>query len=103
MLRSLGLDARKTAYTGRRGTEDAPDVSVVVPGLGTLNVEVKLRKDARGFRQVQTWLDHNFADLLVLKADREDPLVALAWDTFEKIVDALKARFADDRNGDEEE
>ena len=45
-------------------------------------VEVKARK--QGFKQIQAWLEH--ADLLVIKIDRQEPIVVLRLSTLEGLL-----------------
>jgi hypothetical protein len=65
---SHGLAAEKISRMYRRGA----DVSVPLLGLDR-EVEVKCR--ANGFRALYAWLEGR--DLLVIRADRSEPLVVL--------------------------
>jgi hypothetical protein len=42
-----------------------------------LSVEVKARKTGKGFRQLETWQGE--ADVLIVKRDRQDPMVVVDW------------------------
>jgi hypothetical protein len=68
MLLDHGLAAQKISRTGYAGS----DLSVSLLGTDR-RVEVKAHK--RGFGQLYAWLKN--ADLLILRADRCEPLVVL--------------------------
>jgi Holliday junction resolvase len=71
-LRAKGIAAVRELLSGATGDHFAGDI--VRPLLGRdLCVEVKLR--AVGFRELDYWL--NQRDLLIIKADREEPLVVV--------------------------
>jgi hypothetical protein len=67
-LQDHGFAAEKLSRTGYTG----PDVSVPLLGVDR-RVEVKVRSN--GFRQPYDWLAD--ADLLVVRADRAEPLVSM--------------------------
>ena len=67
-LQSKGLSAEKTSRTGYRGT----DLSVDLLGISR-SIECKVR--SHGFTQLYEWLAN--ADMLVIRADRREPLVVL--------------------------
>jgi hypothetical protein len=67
-LQARGFAAEKISRTGYRG----PDLSVPLLGIDR-SVEVKCR--ARAFGQIYRWLAN--ADLLVVRADRKEPLVVI--------------------------
>jgi hypothetical protein len=68
LLQERGFAAEKSSRTGYTGHD------LTVPMLGTdRHVEVKIR--ANGFRELYGWLDG--ADLLIVRADRKEPLVVL--------------------------
>jgi hypothetical protein len=67
-LQSQGLSATKTSRTGYAGT----DISVDLLGIER-RIECKVR--SHGFRQLYEWLAN--ADLLIIRADRREPLVCL--------------------------
>jgi hypothetical protein len=68
LLQALGLSARKVSAMYKRGD----DLRVIVGDVDRA-VEVKCR--AAGFRQLYDWL--NQRDVLIVKADRQEPLVVL--------------------------
>lgn len=49
-----------------------------------LRIDVKAR--AQGFKQLYTWLSKEKIDLLILKADRQKPLVVLPFDLFCQLI-----------------
>ena len=67
-LQGHGFAAEKVSGMYKRG----PDLSVPVLGVDR-RVEVKVR--ANGFRELYTWLVDR--DLLIVRADREEPLVVI--------------------------
>ena len=68
LLQDSGFAAEKISRTGYTG----PDLSVPLLGRD-LRVEVKAR--CNGFRKLYAWL--NGADLLIVRADRSEPLVVV--------------------------
>jgi hypothetical protein len=81
LLLRYGLPARKVSAMYKRGE----DLRVVV-GDVERSVEVKCR--AAGFGQLYDWLCAR--DLLVLKADRQEPLVVLRLSLATKIVKGVQ-------------
>jgi Holliday junction resolvase len=69
-LQDAGFAAEKISRMYKRG----PDLSVPLLGVDH-SVEVKVR--ARGFQQLYGWLTG--ADLLVVRADRSEPLVVIPF------------------------
>jgi hypothetical protein len=67
-LQLAGIAAVKVSRTGYRG----PDLSVPLLGIDR-TVEVKAR--CNGFRELYGWLQN--ADILIVHADRHEPLVVL--------------------------
>jgi hypothetical protein len=67
-LQSKGLTATKTSRSGYAGT----DLSIDLLGISR-SIEVKVR--SHGFRQLYEWL--GTSDLLIIRADRREPLVVL--------------------------
>ena len=71
-LKARGIAAVRVPLSGAVGGRFAGDI--VLPLLGRdLCVEVKARTD--GFRELYSWLSER--DVLIVKADRQDPLVIL--------------------------
>jgi Holliday junction resolvase len=71
-LKASGIAAVRVPLSGAVGGRFAGDI--VLPLLGRdLCVEVKAR--AAGFRELYSWLDGR--DVLVVKADRQEPLVVV--------------------------
>jgi Holliday junction resolvase len=69
-LQANGFAATRVPLSGAAGGRFAGDVVVSVQGRD-LTVEVKARAD--GFRELYGWLDGR--DVLIVKADRQEPLV----------------------------
>jgi Holliday junction resolvase len=71
-LKARGIAAVRVPLSGAVGRRFAGDI--VLPLMGRdLCVEVKARADA--FRELYSWLDSR--DVLIVKADRQEPLVVL--------------------------
>ena len=71
-LQAKGIAAVRVPLSGSVGGRFAEDI--VLPLMGRdLCVEVKARAD--GFRELYCWLKQR--DVLILKADRQEPLVVL--------------------------
>ena len=71
-LQARGIAAVRVPLSGAVGGRFAGDI--VLPLMGRdLCVEVKAR--AEGFRELYSWL--NQRDVLIVKADRQEPLVIL--------------------------
>jgi Holliday junction resolvase len=71
-LQAEGFAAQRVPLSGSAGGRFAGDV--VMPLMGRdLCLEVKAR--AEGFRELYSWLDGR--DVLIVKADRQEPLVVV--------------------------
>jgi Holliday junction resolvase len=71
-LQARGFAAERVPLSGSAGGSYCGDLTVPVIGRD-LCAEVKCRAD--GFRELYAWLDGR--DLLIVKADRREPLVVL--------------------------
>jgi Holliday junction resolvase len=71
-LQDHGFAAERVPLSGAAGGSYVGDVAVPLLGVDRI-IEVKARRD--GFREFYSWLDGR--DLLVVKADRREPLVVL--------------------------
>lgn len=80
-LQAHGFAAERVPLSGSAGGRFACDVSLPLLGVDR-KVEVKVRKD--GFRELYKWLDG--AELLIVKADRRDPLVVMPLGIAAKIA-----------------
>jgi Holliday junction resolvase len=67
-----GFGAERVPLSGAAGGSYVGDVTIPLLGVDR-TIEVKCRAD--GFRELYTWLDGR--DLLVVKADRREPLVVV--------------------------
>jgi hypothetical protein len=72
LLQAHGLAAARVPLSGAVGGRFGGDLSVPLLGRD-LCVEVKARAD--GFRELYSWLAER--DLLIVKADRQEPLVVV--------------------------
>jgi Holliday junction resolvase len=71
-LQSYGFAAERVPLSGSAGGSFSGDITIPILGLDR-TAEVKVRRT--GFRQLYSWL--NGRDLLVVRADRREPLVVL--------------------------
>jgi Holliday junction resolvase len=71
-LQERGLAADRMPLSGSAGGRYSGDLTVPVLGLDH-RVEVKVR--ANGFQRLYEWL--NGADLLIVRADRKEPLIVV--------------------------
>ncbi len=72
ILEHWGIKARRQPLSG--AIQDFPhDVFCDLPGRGRTTIEVKARKDGQGFKQLDRWRGQ--ADMLLLVADRAEPMV----------------------------
>ena len=86
-LQANGIAAVRVPLSGAVGGRFAGDI--MLPFMGrVLCVEVKPR--AAGFRELYSWLDRR--DVLIVKADRQEPLVVVRL--------SLAAQIAEDGLGD---
>ena len=77
----MGWKARRQPGSGR--FDGFPhDVSAVHPEHGTHIIECKARKDAP--KTLERWLGQG--DILVVRADRDEPVVYMRWRTFKGLV-----------------
>jgi hypothetical protein len=85
-LQAKGLAASRVPLSGAVGGRFSGDV--VLPLLGRdLCVEVKARAD--GFRELYSWLAHR--DVLIVKADRQPPLVEGRYAAAGRYVSAIRS------------
>ncbi len=82
-LQNLG--AERVPLSGSAGGSYTGDLTVPLLGADRV-VEVKARKD--GFRELYSWLEQR--DLLVVKADRKEPLVVLRLDLAARVAMAAE-------------
>jgi len=73
LLRGLGFRAERIPLSGAAGGSFAGDIVLHLQGGVKLTAEVKCRAD--GFKQIYKWLSGR--DLLVIRADRADPLIVM--------------------------
>jgi len=71
-LQDRGFGAERVPLSGAAGGSYLGDVTIPLLGVDRV-VEVKARAD--GFRELYKWLEQR--DMLVVKADRREPLVIL--------------------------
>lgn len=72
LLQENGFGAERVPLSGSAGGSYLGDLTVPILGADRV-VEVKVRAD--GFRELYRWLEQR--DILIIKADRREPLVVL--------------------------
>jgi Holliday junction resolvase len=96
-LQDNGLAGERVPLSGSAGGSYLGDMTVPLLGADRC-VEVKLR--ANGFREFYKWLENR--DLLIVKADRRDPLVIVPLRLATKIAMAAEGLAARRRANPEE-
>jgi hypothetical protein len=84
LLCELGLPCVRVPLSGAIGGVWAGDIHLELYGR-THRIEVKARRE---FRTLQQWLGTN--ELLILKADRQDPLVLMPVRLFAELATAAQ-------------
>lgn len=74
LLQDAGFGAERVPLSGSAGGSYLGDLTVPLLSVDRV-VEVKARAD--GFRELYNWLVDR--DILVVKADRKEPLVVIPW------------------------
>jgi Holliday junction resolvase len=85
--RQIGVVAQKTPLSGAvqfRGSTSDLDIYIDGPDYGPLIAECKARANGEGFATLERWLAD--FDLLFLRKDRSDPLVAMPWRVYERLI-----------------
>jgi len=76
-----GIPARRVPLSG---AQEGWKGDIVIDAVGGLVAEVKSRRNGAGWATLARWLgDH---DLLVLREDRAEPLVAMPWRTYLRLL-----------------
>lgn len=71
-FRSAGIEAKRVPLSGSTNFAKG-DVQIALKNNRILTAEVKARKE--GFKQIYDWLEGK--DLLIIKANKKEPLVVL--------------------------
>jgi hypothetical protein len=88
---AIGVKAEKVPLSGAtryQGNGADVDVYPIGPDAAPLVCEVKARGNGGGFKQIETWLADY--DALFLRRDRQQPLVVLPWETWERLLNVTK-------------
>ena len=91
LLTDAGIPTRRVVGSGAYGKIDERlqgdlQIGTLPDGHWFLTGEVKARKDGAGFAILSRWLGDN--DVLILKKNNVDPMVALSWTTFVSLLEA---------------
>jgi Holliday junction resolvase len=86
-LQDRGFAAERIPLSGSAGGRFTGDLSVPMLGIDR-RVEVKVR--GNGFRELYSWLDGR--DLLIVRADRLEPLVVIPLKLAAEIAAAAEAK-----------
>lgn len=81
LFQEAGIGAERVPLSGAAGGSYKGDVSMPVLGRD-VTLEVKAR--AAGFKQIYGWLAENYG--LVLRADRQQPLICLRLSDFAELA-----------------
>jgi Holliday junction resolvase len=81
--KDAGVFAERVPLSGAAGGSYSGDVVID----HDLRAEVKARSGGSGFQTLERWMGDN--DLLFLRKDRAEPMVAMPWSTYEKLITAL--------------
>ena len=87
LLRSHGLKAQRVPLSGAAGGSFTSDVVLTLQGK-QFRIEAKHR--GNGFQTIYSWLGNN--DGLVIRADRQEPLICLPLKTIASLFSTLKDR-----------
>jgi len=85
LLQDQDFAAERIPLSGAAGGSFASDLTVPVLGVDRV-IEVKVR--ANGFRELYRWLEGR--DVLIVKADRREPLAVVPLDLAAKIIRAAE-------------
>jgi Holliday junction resolvase len=85
LLQDAGFAAERIRLSGSAGGSFAGDITIPLLNVDR-TAEVKAR--ATGFQQIYRWLDGN--DLLIVKADRAEPIVIIPLRLAAEIATAAK-------------
>lgn len=103
LLQGIGLEAERLCLPAQAGKHVNGDLEVgfgqavsAATGLPIVLAEVKARANAHGWKTLAGWLAKK--DILLLKQDRELPIVAVRWWLFERLVSELIRRVSRDRD-----
>ena len=83
--KDVGVIAERVPLSGAAGGSYSGDVVI----NNDLRAEVKARSGGAGFQVLERWMGDN--DLLFLRKDRSEPMVAMPWSTYEKLIAHLCA------------
>jgi Holliday junction resolvase len=84
--KDIGIFAERVPLSGAAGGSYSGDVVID----RDLRAEVKARSGGAGFQTLERWMGDN--DLLFLRRDRAEPMVAMPWATYEKLISAQCAQ-----------
>lgn len=79
-LRDAGIRAVRMPLSGSLGGDLAGDVVLDPIGRDRMRCEIKARANGSGFGTIERWLGQN--DVLILRRDRQRPIVVLPWERF---------------------
>ena len=80
-----GVHAERVPLSGAAGGSYAGDIQIITAGE-QLIAEVKARKNGQGFVTLEKWLGDN--DMLILKRDRQKPMVVLPWEMLHFLMES---------------
>ena len=80
MLIEAGIAAQRVPLSGAAGGLFGGDIVIA----GQYTAEVKARKNGAGFIQLERWMKGR--DALILKRDRQPPMVVIEFDTYTALL-----------------
>lgn len=87
--REIGVDAERVPLSGAAGGSFKGDVIIRLDGGDRILIgECKARKNGAGFATLERWL--GALDVLFLRRDRQDPMVALPWRVWARLMEKCK-------------
>lgn len=90
LFKDAGFEAERVPLSGGAGGSYDGDVIITTP-LGKRKAEIKARANGEGFKTIERWLGAN--DLLILKRDRQPPMIIIPFAEYARLLDALKTAY----------
>ena len=83
---AVGITAKRQPLSGAYGTSTGNDdlCGDVVAQVGGEPMRFECKHRANGFKTLEGWIEKH--DGLLIKRDRQPPMVVLKWDTFAKLA-----------------
>ena len=89
LLNEAGIPAERVPLSGALGRVGGMDLRGDID-IMDMKAEVKARANGQGFTVLEKWKKDN--DVLILRRDRQDPMVCMDWDVYIKLMRAYVAQ-----------